>query len=76
MLQTTRHTLFWGVLRYTLGIAQMIFALSSLILLATIGMKSKTFVFIGTTTALTLVSRILYRGQRDPRLKDGSGLSQ
>jgi Kef-type K+ transport system membrane component KefB len=70
MLQRTQHMLLWGVLRYALGIAQMTFALASLILLATAGLKPRTFIFAGITTCLTLISRILYRGQRDPRLKN------
>jgi hypothetical protein len=46
------------VLRYALGIAQMTFALASLILFATAGLNPKTFVFAGITTALTIVSRV------------------
>ena len=69
MIQIDRHTLFWGVLRYILGIGQMTLATASVVLLLTIGLQPKTYFYVGATTTLTIISRVLYRGKRYPRLK-------
>ena len=57
-----------GSAPHTLGTGQMMLAIASLVLLLSIGLKPATYLY-GATTMLTIISRILYRGKRDPRLK-------
>ena len=69
MNERAQQTLFWGVLRYLLGMAQMLFAIGSLVLLLTVGLELRTYVFVACATALTIASRLLYKGRRDPTHK-------
>ena len=69
MREITRDALIWGALRYTLGTGQMMLAIASLVLLLSIGLKPATYLCVGAAATLTIISRVLYRGKRDARLK-------
>jgi hypothetical protein len=72
MKEETRHAFIWGWLRMALGIGQMSVALVSVITLIAVGFQPITYALVALATALTLLSRILYKGRKDPRLKGTS----
>lgn len=68
MKETTRHTFVWGWLRMALGIGQMSFVTVSVIALLVVGFQRSTYILLAIATGLTVTSRILYRGEKDPKL--------
>jgi len=60
-----------ALVRLSLGIAQMWMAIATFILLIRIGIQKGTLVMAGITTALTILSRFLFRKQREDERKKG-----
>jgi hypothetical protein len=58
--------LLWGWLRLVLGFAQIAFVGLSIGALFAVGLKPLTWVFVICATALTLMSRLIYRGRPTP----------
>jgi hypothetical protein len=65
----TRHKLIWGWLRLFLGFAQMSLVALGIGALITVGVRRITVVFAIMATTATVMSRLIYRGKPDPRLK-------
>lgn len=63
-----RHAFIWGWLRMALGIGQMSFAAVSIITLIAVGLRPLTYALAAVATCLAVISRILYRGRKDPEL--------
>ena len=59
-----QRTAVLAVVRLTLGIAQMWMAVVSLFFLITKGLQKTTLIMAAITAGLTIVSRLLFRGQR------------
>jgi hypothetical protein len=53
-----------AMVRLSLGIAQMSMAIASFVFLITKGLQKTTLIMAAITTCLTIVSRLLFRGQR------------
>lgn len=68
MKEATRHTFVWGWLRMALGVGQMSFVMVSIIALVFGGLQRSTYILAAIATGLTLTSRVLYRGEKDPKL--------
>ena len=66
MQESTFRKLVWGWGRLYLGWVQMSLAGLGLVLLILTGPKPATLVIAGLATTATIVSRILYRGQKTP----------
>ncbi len=64
-----RHKLIWGWLRLFLGFAQMSLAALSFGVLIIAGLRPVTWILVVLTMLTTLLSRFLYHGRSDPRLK-------
>ncbi len=63
-----KHYLIWGILRLGLGVVQMAFATTAIVCLLFVGLSSATVICIAIATAATLVSRVLFHGERGARL--------
>lgn len=69
MTEETRQNLIWGWLRFILGILQLTLSPLAFLVLILQGIYDLTFWFLlFTVTIITLISRLLYSGQPDPRL--------
>lgn len=56
----------WGPFQLALGLAQMLFALVSVYFLAVSGFSNSTFISASIAGIATLLSRLLFRGRKDP----------
>ena len=59
-----KHYLVWGILRLTLGLMQMTFAVAAMLHLIFFGLSRDTLIYAAAATITTLVSRVLFRGRR------------
>jgi hypothetical protein len=66
----TRHKLIWGWLRLFLGFLQMSLVAMSVGALLTIGIHPLTWTFVIGATLATVASLFIYRGRKDPGLKE------
>ncbi|HSB12619.1 MAG TPA: hypothetical protein VLM38_24225 [Blastocatellia bacterium] len=64
------QNLMWRWLRLVLGLAQMWLAAAGLGLLLIAGLRPITWLFLIAASAATVISRLLYRGRRTPRLHE------
>ena len=69
MNDINRHKLVWGWLRLFLAFAQISLVAMAFGSLITIGPRTLTLVFTMAATAVTVSSRLLYRGRREPQHK-------
>lgn len=70
MDEETKQNLIWGWLRMILGALQLALAPLALILVFTLGIYDRrTWMLVILTTLITGISRLLYGGRTDPRLK-------
>lgn len=67
MTPGTKERFVWGRLRFLLGLAQIGLVGLSVGALVTVGLKPITWIFVISATALTITSRLIYRGQRTPK---------
>jgi hypothetical protein len=67
--EETRHRLIWGWLRLFLGFAQMSLVAMGIGALITVGVRRITVVLVILATTATVMSRLIYHGRPDPRLK-------
>ena len=58
------HYLVWGILRLTLGVMQMTFAVAAMLHLIFFELSRDTLIYAAVATIATLVSRVLFRGRR------------
>lgn len=62
-----RKEIIWGPLRLALGVMQMLFVPLCIYVLITQGPTSPaTWALVVFTTLLTVISRMLYRGRKQP----------
>ena len=64
------HHFKWGYLRLFLGILQTSLVIAAVWMLVSVGLRPATWVLIVAATSASPLSRYLYRGKSDPRLKD------
>jgi hypothetical protein len=64
-----------AMVRLSLGIAQLWMAITSFVFLITKGLQKTTLIMAAITTCLTIVSRLLFRGQRRSERKNRKGIS-
>jgi len=62
-----KEPFLWGRLRLLLGLAQIALVGLSVGALITVGLKPITWIFVISATALTLTSRLIYKGRRTPK---------
>lgn len=67
MSTESRQKFIWGWLRFALGIAQISLVFASVGLLLLVGLHPLTLISVVSATLLTIVSRVLYRGQKGPK---------
>ena len=68
---TTHHKFIWGWLRLFLGFVQMTLASFSIGALLVLGLHPLTIALVIGTTAVTFISRRLYRDQSGDRRQKG-----
>lgn len=61
-----KHYIVWGILRFALGVVQMTFAIAAILSLIFVGLTPTALGYSAVATIATLVSRVLYRGRREP----------
>jgi uncharacterized membrane protein YvlD (DUF360 family) len=66
MNEAVRQVLRWGWFRFVLGVMQMTLAAMGAGALLTRGLCSLTWGLVVSATAVSLLSRLLYRGQPRP----------
>lgn len=59
-----KHYLVWGILRLTLGVIQMAFAVAAMLRLIYFWVSRDALICAGVATIATLGSRVLFRGRR------------
>ena len=69
MKEGTRHKLIWGWLRLILGWAQMSLAAAGFGALLVVGNHPVTWGFVIGAMLATIISRLLYHGKPDPKLR-------
>jgi hypothetical protein len=67
MTAVTNQRILWGWLRLFLGIAQIALVGLSVGALISVGVKPITWVFVIGATALTVISRLIYKGRTGPK---------
>lgn len=66
----SKRLAYWGWLRMLLGAIQMACAASAVFAIFRVGLEPITWALIFGAFASTAISRLLYRGRRDPNLPD------
>jgi hypothetical protein len=67
MTPLTKERILWGWLRLFLGFAQIALVGLSVGALFSVGVKPITWIFVIGATALTVVSRLIYKGRTGPK---------
>jgi hypothetical protein len=67
MTPVIKERILWGWLRLVLGFAQIALVGLSVGALISVGVKPITWIFVVGATALTLISRLIYRGRTGPK---------
>lgn len=66
---SSEHRLFWGWIRFVLGLVQISFALHAVFIWAREGLVWRVAVAAMVASVAAIVSRLLYRGRPDPRIE-------
>jgi hypothetical protein len=66
MTPGTKERMLWGWLRLFLGFAQISLVGLSVGALFSVGVKPITLIFVIAATALTVISRVIYKGRVGP----------